>query len=70
MSRNTNDKGRYRLGRVEISESLIREALVPLEQRISDIEAQNAKAEIERLTEMARMASELRERVDTPMGPR
>lgn len=70
MSQNPNEKGRYRLARVELSEGLIREALAPLEARITDLEAANAKVEIERLTEMARMASEIRERASTPLGPR
>lgn len=62
--------GRYRLARVEISESLIREALAPLEQRVSDMEQANARVEIDRLTEMARLSAELRDRQATPSGPR
>ncbi len=54
----STDKGRYRLARAGLSEPLIREPIAPLGQRISDMEVQNAKAEIERSSEMAKKASE------------
>lgn len=74
MAQSTDKRGRYRLARIEISESLIREALAPIEERVVDLEAQYAKAEVERL--FADQASREQEpdpaklRLASPSGPR
>ena len=74
MARTQDEKGRYRLVRIELSESLIQEALAPIEARVVDLEAQFAKSEVERLfSERASREQEpdpAKLRLATPSGPR